>query len=88
MAYLGVGRNRKPINLRILMVILLCATNSASVCAVPILETIGFEKFIVVIYIASATVVVTIFFAIAAFKTTKILTLLGNAEQIAENNEH
>lgn len=88
MAYLGVSKIRKPFNKRIMIAFLLCVANSALVCAFPILETISFEEYIVVIYIASATVMVAIFFAIAAFEMTNIFTLLGNAEQIAENSEH
>lgn len=87
-ALLGISSTQRPFNRRILITFLLYAVNSALYCAFPILEKVGFEEYIIDIYIASATVMVIIFFAIAAFKMANIFTLLGKAEDIAESSEY
>lgn len=84
----GIIPTRKLFNRRVLIIFLLLAVNSAMTCAFPILEPLGFEEYIIAIYAGSGTAMVTVVFAIIAFKTASIYTLFGSVDDIAQSSEY
>lgn len=87
-AFLGFTPTQKTFSPEILAMFSLFVVNSVMVCLFIARETISFAEYLIVIYVASAAILVTTFYAIAAIKVTNIFTLLQGMENIIESSEY
>lgn len=87
LAILGIDSTRKPFNLKALGIFLLYAVNSALICIYLIRDTSNLKDSIIVIYMASASVLVTSFFVIIVVKMTKLFRVFECMEDIAKSSE-
>lgn len=84
---LGIDSTKKPFNQRVLKIFLIYVVNCVLICAFLVRQTGSFREFIEGIYMAVATLLVVILFAIATFKMSDIFTFIEIMEEIIESSK-